>query len=78
MEPITCLRAAEDKARLLVGANRFSGGGTSELLLALCSFGTSQHPLASAECLKSVPNNANHGTDYTFRGYDCYRQLQCN
>ena len=71
-ETIQCLQVVQSHSRNFMNAPKkalgyFQGNLQSDdewtsrgLLISLCSFSDSQHPLASAECFRSSPTSLNH------------------
>lgn len=72
-DPIKCLQVVQTESRNFLNAPKKALGYFQEniqldsdwtsrgLLIGMCSFADSQHPLAAAECLKTVPRSLNHG-----------------
>ena len=72
-DSVRCLQAIESQSKLFQNGPKKGLGyfldnlwDTSDrksrgLLINMCSYGSSQAPLASAECFKSIPKSLNHG-----------------
>ena len=77
-DPVRCLQAVEAASKAFKQAPKKALGyflenlwdardrKSRELLIHMCSFGSSHAPLASAECFKSAPNSLDHGMKHIF------------